>query len=192
MIDPTVITNFNRTERELQEFLLFCICVAGKTAWQIAKKVDSLIKVSCLSTGDSDIFLSLSKQDDLYSFLISRKIGNYKKHTRCFRELIKANLDLRTSSVEDLEKIHGIGPKTARYFVLHSRDNSRVACLDRHVLKWLGEKGHKVPKSTPSGNKYKQLESIFIKEADMQNISISKLDLNIWNLYARAKPESWT
>jgi len=191
MIDPTIITNFNRTDQELQEFLLFCICVAGKTAWQIAKKVDDLIRLSCLSNGEEDIFISLSKQYDLEGFLISRKIGNYKKHTRCFRELIKSNLDLKKCSVEDLENIHGIGPKTARYFILHSRENSRVACLDRHVLRWLGEKGHKVPKSTPSGNKYKHLESIFIREADKQDISISELDLNIWNSYARAKPESW-
>lgn len=191
MIDPTRITNFNRTNEELQEFLLFCICVAGKTAWQISKKIDDLIRLSRLSTGESDIFFSLSKQDNLEDFLISRKIGNYKKHVRCFKELIKSNFDLRKCSVEELESIHGIGPKTARYFILHSRENSRVACLDRHVLRWLGEKGHKVPKSTPSGNKYKYLESIFIKEADKQDVSISKLDLDIWNSYAREKPESW-
>ena len=117
MIDPTIITNFNRTDQELQEFLLFCICVAGKTAWQIAKKVDDLIRLSCLSNGEEDIFISLSKQYDLEGFLISRKIGNYKKHTRCFRELIKSNLDLKKCSVEDLENIHGIGPKTARYIL---------------------------------------------------------------------------
>ena len=42
-IDPYNITNFNRTEEELQLFLLFCIVVAGKTAYIQADKLEQFI-----------------------------------------------------------------------------------------------------------------------------------------------------
>ena len=31
MIDPNAVTHFSRTGRELEEFALFCVVVAGKT-----------------------------------------------------------------------------------------------------------------------------------------------------------------
>jgi hypothetical protein len=43
MITPTTITNYNRTEEELEEFLLFSILVAGKGAEQQAKKLDAFL-----------------------------------------------------------------------------------------------------------------------------------------------------
>ena len=42
-IDPYNITNFNRTEGELQLFLLFCIVVAGKTAYIQAEKLEQFL-----------------------------------------------------------------------------------------------------------------------------------------------------
>ena len=46
MIDPYKITNYNRTESQLQEFLLFCILVAGKTAYIQAKKLEDKAKIT--------------------------------------------------------------------------------------------------------------------------------------------------
>jgi hypothetical protein len=43
MIDPYNITNYNRTEGELQKFLLFCIVVAGKTAYIQAQKLEEFL-----------------------------------------------------------------------------------------------------------------------------------------------------
>ena len=42
-IDPYNITNFNRTEEELQLFLLFCIVVAGKTAYIQSEKLEQFL-----------------------------------------------------------------------------------------------------------------------------------------------------
>jgi hypothetical protein len=39
-VDPYNITKYNRTEAELECFLLFCIVVAGKTAYIQARKLD--------------------------------------------------------------------------------------------------------------------------------------------------------
>jgi len=44
MINPFDVTNFNRNDEELQEFLIFCLFVAGKNALQTAGKVDSFVK----------------------------------------------------------------------------------------------------------------------------------------------------
>ena len=43
MIDPYNITNYNRTQNELEEFLLFCIVVAGKTAYIQSRKLDEFL-----------------------------------------------------------------------------------------------------------------------------------------------------
>ena len=42
-IDPYNITNYSRTEEELQLFLLFCIVVAGKTAYIQAEKLEQFL-----------------------------------------------------------------------------------------------------------------------------------------------------
>ena len=39
-IDPTQITKFDRTQAELEWFLLFCISTAGKNATVTAKKIN--------------------------------------------------------------------------------------------------------------------------------------------------------
>ena len=44
MVNPYDITNYNRTQNELQEFLLFTIVVAGKTAYIQAQKLDQFLK----------------------------------------------------------------------------------------------------------------------------------------------------
>ena len=42
-IDPYNITKYDRTEEELQLFLLFCIVVAGKTAYIQAEKLEQFL-----------------------------------------------------------------------------------------------------------------------------------------------------
>ena len=43
MVNPSKITNYNLTDSELEEGLIFWICVAGKTAATIAKGVEKLL-----------------------------------------------------------------------------------------------------------------------------------------------------
>ena len=44
MINPAEVTNYNRTQSELQEFLLFCINVAGKKSSIEAPKLEVFIQ----------------------------------------------------------------------------------------------------------------------------------------------------
>ena len=43
LIDPYKITNYKRSKNELEEFLLFCIVVAGKTAYIQAGKLEQFL-----------------------------------------------------------------------------------------------------------------------------------------------------
>ncbi|MFA5048262.1 MAG: hypothetical protein WC516_04540 [Patescibacteria group bacterium] len=124
--------------------------------------------------------LELNITDMVLYKLRETKTGNYNKINKCLRELVCSNINLRTCSVEDLEKIYGIGPKTARFFILWTRPNAKCAALDVHVLRWLGKQGYKVPKSTPNGKQYKELEQAFLDEADKLNMTPSELDKKIW------------
>ena len=85
---------------------------------------------------------------------------------------------------EELEEIHGIGPKTSRFFIMWTRPGANYAALDTHILKWLALRGHKVPKSTPSGKKYKEIEKIFLREAAELGMSPQELDTIIWKSFS--------
>jgi thermostable 8-oxoguanine DNA glycosylase len=84
-----------------------------------------------------------------------------------------------------LEAITGVGPKTARFFILHTRPNQTMAVLDTHILKYLRDKGHTTQKVTPpAGKKYDELEQIVIAEAKASGMSQPDFDLHIWKTYS--------
>ena len=56
MVDPTDVINYNRTDRELQAFLLFGIFVAGKMAKQIEKKLELFLDAGYFYTGELEPF----------------------------------------------------------------------------------------------------------------------------------------
>jgi thermostable 8-oxoguanine DNA glycosylase len=100
--------------------------------------------------------------------------------------LVNSKLNLRTCTVEDLESVYGIGSKTARCFIIHSRPDANCAGLDTHILKFLKSKGHDVPSSTPGRKQYKQLEQVFLGYVKQSGKSVAEFDLGVWNSYAKA------
>lgn len=183
-IDPTNVTNFNRSKSELEEFILFCIAVAGKNATTTSKNLEKLFCYgrSFFFGSPFEIIRQLARKEDLAELMRSIGFGCYNIKSRGFIEITQSGLDLKTCTVQDLEKIHGVGMKTARYFILHSRKNAGVACLDTHILRWLARhSGYDVPKQTPSRKKYLELERIFLKVAEALDIAPCDLDLKIWN-----------
>jgi thermostable 8-oxoguanine DNA glycosylase len=181
MIVPSQITNFNRTERELQEFWLFCIMVAGKNSDQTAVKVNKMVE----EMGDKNPFefFKMIRDNPFFSlFLLKYRTGQYKRIAQAIKESV--NLDLNNATLEELMNVHGVGPKTARFFILHSRADARVAVLDTHILKWLRVRGFaNIPDATPSGKRYLELEEIFLNICDgwYSGKSIADVDLEIWN-----------
>lgn len=172
------------TDQELQLRLLYAVIVAGKSAKFAEQAMARLfaglgnelpfhrIKV-WFCNGYLDYRLRLAK------------VGNYGKIFKAFHEVAFADLDLRTCSPAQLEAIHGIGPKTARFFIIWTRTDARVAALDVHILRWLGQQGYKAPRQTPQGRRYAELEAAFLAEADKRGLTPHQLDAQIWSAGSR-------
>ena len=192
MIDPKNITKYNQTTAELEEFILFWVCAAGKNAQSAAKGLDNFLSSNkgspfeqvkyCYRVYDSSL--------DVLGLLLKHcGIGCYNQKARTFLELANSGLDLHTCSAQELETITGIGMKTSRCFILHSRQNAQYAGLDVHILRYLGDLGYDVPKQTPAKKKYLQLEEIFLGIAKENGLSPADLDLMIWKTYSSKKKE---
>ena len=182
MIDPTQPTNFNRTKSELEEWLLFCIVVAGKNAHQQAKKLDAFL---ALEEGSSP-FIKIQKmytKGTLVSNLETVRMGQYRRIVWAFHSV--SLYDVHSLNLVTLQNIAGIGLKTARFYWMNCVPNQNYAILDTHILKWLRMQGYDVPKSTPSKNKYLKIEQIFLEEAKKRNKTPIELDLEIWLSYAK-------
>ena len=186
MIDPHKITNYSRNQNELEEFLIFCTLVPNKPALRTAQVLENLLSSISKNISPFDKIRYLLKNNQLLSALQKFKTGQYSRIAKCLTQLANSNLNLKTCSTTDLEYVFGIGPKTSRFFLLHSRKNQKIAVLDTHILKFLRQemKISNVPKSTPSKNRYRELESIFLSIAEKQSKSVADLDLEIWSKYS--------
>lgn len=188
MIDPFNITNYNMTDNELEEVLLFWVCAAGKTAVVAAKGLEKVLTAVIYNNISPFEGIRLNKTLSPYPLSEALKlfgIGCYNGKARTMEELAFSDLNLRTCTTDDLEKIYGIGMKTSRCFIIHSRRDAQCAGLDTHVLKFLRSRGHDVPKSTPgSRKKYKELEQLFLNYANKSDKSVAEFDLDIWRYYS--------
>ncbi len=190
-INPREITDFNRSEGDLQRFLIFCICVAGKPA-QITSK-----KLAQAKFWNEELPLSyiFANQDLLLPQLLEIKIGQYGRIQKALviasTMINNGQLNLFSCAPSDLEKIPGVGPKSSRFLILHSRSNQRFAVLDTHILKYMKENNldTSIPKNTPNGKRYARLEAKFIEYCDALGKSIAEVDLDIWKTYQKRKAE---
>lgn len=193
MIDPLKISNFNLSEPELEEVALFWICAAGKRGTVMARQLDALLASMRLYGGMNRTPFELirylheaykQQPNWLYDMMKSNGIGCWTTKAAAFIELAHSRLDLRTCSHIELEKIKGIGPKTSRAFIVHSRPNQKFAVIDTHLLKFLRHQGvENVPDSTPTQKRYGELEKAFLKICRKNHVDASELDLAIWNHY---------
>ena len=188
-INPKKITDFNRTKADLELFAVFAVCVAGKNAQQTADKVNDNFRDVATPTKQLTPFEAIKNLVDIkvfVAYLKMAKMGQYRRIYRALRDLAESGIDLKTCTVEELEAIHGIGPKTSRFIIMHSRPNQRLATLDTHILRWMRDQGIETPKATPQSKKlYKELEQKFLTLCDKCAILPSQLDLKIWKQYSK-------
>lgn len=172
---------------ELQFKLIYSMVVAGKSA-KFAEGVMSRLCPHGLMALPFNWFRQVvDKGHTIESLLRDSRSGNYGKLTKGIIELIAAKIDLAKCTPEQLETIHGIGPKTSRFFILWTRKGAVHAALDTHVLKWLRFIGHDAPKSTPSGKEYVRLEKIVILEAKRRKMTPRELDAAIWDYCSKTE-----
>lgn len=203
MVDPTDVTNFNRTDAELQEYFLFCTVVAGKTAMVQSRLLEGFLNSLPHPTANpfDRIFASMITNGGVMAKIKDSRLGQYNRLNKCWREAIalfaedplqarilggaRCGRTLRDCTVDDLESITGIGPKTARFFLLHTRADQKIAALDTHILHYLRDQGVVTPKGTPGkGAKYRELELKFIELAEASGESVADFDLRVWRQYS--------
>lgn len=180
-IDPTKLTNYERTVAELEKMILWAICAAGKNGVVASKCLEKFLRQLAPTTPFDAIRKTVEDGITIGPLMKNSGIGDTTKKSIAFLEISHSNLDLKNCSVADLESIHGIGPKTARMFVVHSRKNQRYAVLDRHILSYLRDRGYKVPLHTPTKKNYEKIEKIFLDLADKEGREIAEWDLELWN-----------
>lgn len=187
MVDPINFTNYNRTDNELQEAIIFGLLVAGKTALTTSRMLDALLR-DFNHIGDSPFEIlshfELEKPPRLSQVLKDYGFGCYNMKAKGLYELVWSGLDLRACTIDDLEKIRGIGMKTSRLFVLHTRKDAMCIPLDVHILHYLRDNGYDVPKTTPgSKKKYLIIERLCIQLARKDRKTCADWDLDVWNRY---------
>ena len=182
-IDPKNITNFNRKTDELQAFWLFCMFVAGKNSDWASKCRKKLLDTADKGTdgGIFNYFKSIGEVG-VHNMLVANRVGQYTRLTKGIMQSL--DLDLRCCSLEELLNIHGVGNKTARFFLLHTRNNCDYAVLDTHILTWMRDHGvENAPKSTPTNLKvYAELENRYriLSRLHYPHLSNAQIDLLIW------------
>ena len=179
LIDPKNITNFERTDSKLQSFWLFSLFVAGKNSDYAANCLAKLLS----KTGEQTPFEYLRELGEIgiHNALVAAKVGQYTRLTKAIVQSLR--LDLRSCSLVDLMDVFGCGPKTARFFLLHTRPDCECAVLDTHILAWMRGHGLDTPKATPQNKKeYIYLERTFLSLAKRiyPQMSIAQIDLLIW------------
>jgi hypothetical protein len=136
MIDPNAVTDTARTVPQLEEFLLFCVVVAGKNADQQSRKLEAFLR----GREPFRYVRSLGRSGALTDRLKEVRLGKYTLLAEAFARLAASDLDLRACPWSELTAFPGIGIKTAKFFVLHSRPGEMHGVLDTHVLSWIGER----------------------------------------------------
>jgi hypothetical protein len=190
--NPFSFTDFNRTRYELEAMLLFSVMVAGKRADLTNAKLKEFLVPHYYNYGfpsmpPFEIVRCLIAAGQLGHALRRIRIGQYGRIERALNGLVL--LDPRTCTLADLEAIPGIGPKTARMYLMHSRPGQQYAALDTHVLHFLRDVGvPDVPKTTPGkGPEYARLEHAFLYAARGLKVTPENLDQTIWRHYTISK-----
>lgn len=186
--DPDALTPISyRTDAELEEFAIFCVCVAGKRARVVRRCLTEFWRAQVLRYGHGTPFelIRCMHQGYLWRELRLFGIGCYKAKAAAIEGLARSGLDLRRITTAQLELIPGIGPKTSRFFVMYTQPGTRVAVLDTHILRWMREE-HAIdtPTATPAGRRYHELEEKFLGLVPAGE-SVAEFDLQIWKRYRK-------
>lgn len=193
-IDPNdVLNKFDKNLFYKESFLLFSVLVAGKSSEMIKNKTNALIFEIIGDHEPESLFNTIIEKykdnnfEEFINLLKKHKTGKYNLLLKFINDIKFFNINLNNCSIEDLEKISGIGKKSSRFFMMYNRlDQENIAVLDTHILKFLHLNGFDVPNQTPTGKKYDEIEQMFLEIAKNiePKMTIRELDFKLW-FYAK-------
>lgn len=195
LIDPNHVTDYYRSHYNLLNFWLFCLFVRGKNADIQAQKLDTFLT----NIGGIEQLPRMSKRQ-IAGVLREVKSGQYASLTVAIDETLlqiaRYRMFLVEPSIQDLEEISGVGPKTSRFFIMHTQKGARVAALDTHIMHFLwleldASEGLVAPTKTPAGKKYFYFEQKFLDIADRFEIEPADLDIAVWRAARAGNPLNW-
>lgn len=179
---------FDADDVGLEEFLILGVFVAGKNAPVQQRKRDEYL-TDLYGMGGRRSPFGIMRQlgaDGIDALLRLHKVGQYKRVTAALHFLAVSDFDLRTCSRDDLILTPGVSYKTASFFLLFTRPGAQVACLDTHILKWMGMHHTDIPDSSPSGKKYLELEERWIANAkSIGRHDLAQFDFELWKQYSK-------
>jgi endonuclease III len=181
MNEQLELTQFEREAR-----LIYSVIVAGKSADFADTKtrlfIDAIRKtLSFRKTKTPFEMMRCLTVEVIDECARHVKTGNYNKLSRACYELANRQIDLVRVTPQQLETIHGIGPKTSRFFILWTRPTEQHAALDVHVLRWLRQWWPDAPKSTPQNpTAYAKWEERFLSKARELGKTARELDNEVW------------
>ena len=205
LANPKAVTDFARDDFDLELFALFAVCVSNKNADQQSAKLAQFLLMEPTAESPLDAVQLMMKKGTLRENLVAAKLGQYDKRlVPAFKTLTEINL--RTVAWEDLmytagskngkraaKGVQGIGQKTAKFFVLHSRAQQRICALDAMILLYAAEQGYPdCPLVTPGDETlYKKIEAFvldcFDRQAEAEGLTKAEryavLDLRTWEYY---------
>ena len=194
MINPAEVTNYNRTHSELEEFLLFGINVAGKKSAIEAPKLERFLiglkdRYGSACTDRKSPFSLIRyawAEGTLQGLMKEYGIAPHTQRFNSYCDVLHI-VDLYTIPLNSLLKVRGVGLKTARFFLSHSREDFDEPMLDTHILSFIRDQGYTdVPKTTPqSPTVYAKWASIFRDFARQLGKTVTDLDLEVWKTYSK-------
>ena len=197
MIDPKKVTDYNRNEWQLQEFLIYCVCVAGKKSEIESPKVRKFcldprfgFNLKPFDLIKKLLGVSSVEEDGLMQHLKKYKIAPYQQRYNSLKDIVTLLPDnLSEVTLDQLQEVRGISTKTSRFFLTHSQADFDEPILDTHILRFLRDQGHdQVPESTPQNPKvYAKVAKLFKAIAIARKQSVTDLDLQIWTEYSYGK-----
>lgn len=186
MINPQNIVRHYQSY-ELPELFIFCVCVAGKKASTTAPRVKRFCdNIVDMAEYGNPLFACLLEKSHVAEILRVNGIGCFNQKAETLTQAaVKFPVYklLRDATIEDLESIKGVGPKTSRFFRMCHDPEAKHAALDTHILKWMRAQGIDCPKSTPTGTRYLELEQKFLSLVP-EGLTPAEFDLQIWRSYA--------
>ncbi len=177
----TVTFDFNpfvdlKIRATIQTELAFCISTANSSAISGLKFQKSLENLKILTPNAIENLLRSAGVR-----FWSRKAKYIFEALQNFKPIERA-LRLKSSEAREylVKNVRGLGYKEASHF-LRNIGRKDVAIIDRHILRWLNEKGYinEIPNSL-SVRSYKKIENILKKIGREMGVSLAELDLILW------------